>query len=478
MKKNIFKIVIILIILVAGVLLQDKAQDYATLIKISKASREITKNAENVQVRVTEKYNDGSEIISETYIKDDVYVTRRIDGKYTSSNSLEWATKNKELLCNMYKEYEYEYDGKVIKELACIYNHENGSETQAMTRMAVGNLLLMYDSKNMNTNIFNMPKIEYSEYNGKPCITLKSEYRTWYIEKESLRTVAIENKVFEDDSPCFYSFEYDIEAPEGIFEAPNVSNKHYDSVSFMEFLPTNNNRHNNINMENKKAITGTNLKPGEELIETVELKDGEELNFLKITKNEFGLQGFEIESLETYNKFREKYSGLRELTKEDFEEYYVGIVYKEGYKLNHLQNLLSTRNNTTNYIFDTEKAEKASLVLIVSPILEDSTKPRFIENEEKFNITEEIAINTITEKIDELNPNLVLDDEGYVNVETSTIVTLDNEGFASLDVIKTPVRGEEPICWKLTVVDSNHKRLDAYVNIMTGELIGSVNEKV
>lgn len=479
MKKNVLKILLLLLVLVFGIVLQDKAQDYATIVKISNATKKITENSENVQVRVKEKYNDGSEKISETYIKDGVYVTRKIDAKNAPSNSLTWSTTNEDVICNYYYEYEFEYNNEIVKGLNCVYNHNDISSNQSATRLAMGNLLLMYDKDipttalYSNINIFNMPKIENSEYDGKACFSLKTGIRTWYVEKETLRTLALECELFEDDSPCLYTFEYDIEAPEGIYEEPIATNTHYDKVEFFESLNVERTYENIDKKEN--AISGTNLKPGEELIETVELKDGEKLNFLGITENDFGLKGFNIYSLKTYNKFREKYSALRELTEEDFEEYYVGIVYNDGYKLNHLQNLNSTRNNRMNYIFSGEKTDKASLVLIVTPLTSDSTRSVFIENNEKFNVTEEDAIKTVSDNIKELNSELVLDVDNYVNVESSEIVILDNEMFAELDVIKTPVKGKEPICWKLTVVDGENKRLNAYVDIMTGSLIGSKN---
>ena len=481
MKKNVLKILLLLLVLVFGIVLQGKAQDYATIIKISKATKEITEKNENVQIRVKEKYNDGTEKITETYIKDGVFVTRNIDAKNTPSNTLTWSTTNKDVICNYYYEYEFEHDEKIVKGLNCVYNHNEISSNQSSTRLAMGNLLLMYDkdvpysSGNMNVNIINMPKIENSEYNGNACLILKAKDKTWYIEKETLRTLAIECKLFEDDSPCLYTFEYGIEAPEGIYEMPNVENAYYDKVEFLE-ITSDNSKYQNINNNKEKAISGTKLKPGEELIELVELKDGEKLNFLGLTSNDFGLKGFNIYSLKTYNKFREKYSALRELTEEDFEEYYVGIVYKDGYKLNHIQNLNSTRNNRMNYIFNSEKNNKPSLVLIVTPLTSDSMFSTFVENKEKFNITEEAAIQTVSDNIKELNPELVLDVDNYVNVESSEIVILDNEKFAELDVIKTPVKGKEPYCWKLTVIDSEFRKLDAYVNIMSGEIIGSINK--
>lgn len=479
MKKNVLKILLLLLLLVFGIVLQDKAQNYATIVKISNATKKITENSENVQVRVKEKYNDGSEKISETYIKDGVYVTRKIDAKNAPSNSLTWSTTNEDVICNYYYEYEFEYNDEIVKGLNCVYNHNDFSSNQSATRLAMGNLLLMYDkdvpysSGVMNVNIINMPKIENSEYNGVACLALKTEYRTWFIEKESLKTIAIECKLFDDDSPCLYTFEYDIETPEGIYEEPIATNTHYDKVEFFESLNTER-TYENIDKK-EKAISGTNLKPGEELIELVELKVGEKLNFLGLTENDFGLKGFNIYSLKTYDKFREKYSGLRELTEEDFKEYYVGIVYKEGYKLNHIQNLNSTRNNRMNYVFSSEKSDKLSLVLIVTPLTSDSMKSVFIESNEKFNVTEEDAIKTVSDNIKELNSELVLDVDNYVNVESSEIVILDNKMFAELDVIKTPVKGKEPICWKLTVVDGENKRLNAYVDIMTGSLIGSKN---
>lgn len=479
MKKNVLKILLLVLILVLGIVLQDKAQDYATIVKISNATKKITENSENVQVRVKEKYNDGSEKISETYIKDGVYVTRKIDAKNAPSNSLTWSTTNEDVICNYYYEYEFEYNDEIVKGLNCVYNHNDISSNQSATRLAMGNLLLMYDkdisttSLYSNVNIFNMPKIENVEYDGKDCLSLKTGIRTWYIEKETLRTLALECELFEDDSPCLYTFEYDIETPEGIYDEPIATETHYDKVEFFESLNANR-TYENIDKK-EKAISGTNLKPGEELIEVVELKDGEKLNFLGLTENEFGLKGFNIYSLKTYNKFKEKYSGLRELTEEDFEEYYVGIVYNEGYRLNYLQSLDSTRNNKMNYIFSSEKSDKSSLVLIVTPLTSNSMVSGFIENKEKFNTTEEDAIKTVSEKIKELNSELVLDKDNYVNVESSEIVILDNEMFARLDVIKTPVKGKEPICWKLTVVDSEFRKLDAYVDITTGELIGSKN---
>ena len=479
MKKNVVKILLLVLILVLGILLQDKTQNYNILVKISKATRQITEENKNLQIRVTEKYNNGAEKIAETYIKDGIIVTRRIDGKNSPSNSIEWSTNNKDVIFNSCYEYEFDYEDNVVKGLNCYYNHDVNSNNQISTRKSVGNLLLMYDkdvpysSGYSKINIFNMPKIEESEYKGKKCYALKTEYKTWFVDKESLHTLAIECKVFENDSPCFYTFEYDIEAPEGIYDSPNAS--YYDSVIFQEVNYPLDKVYDDPNKE--KAISGTELKPGEELIEIVEIADEEELNFLGLTENELGVKGFNIYTLETYNKFREKYSGLRELTKEDFQDYYVAIAYKDGYKLNNIQKVPSEESRSVNYVFNTEKTNKSSLVLIVTPRTKISSESKFIVSKEELKISESDAIKIVNDNIKEIKDNmsLVLDEDNYVNVEFSEIEILDNSEFAILDYIQTPVKGKETMCWCISMIDDKNKLLDIYVNIMTGEMIGAVS---
>lgn len=472
MKENILKMLFVVVIIVVGVFLQNKVQNYSILKQITAATREVTNNNKDVQVRVVEKYNNGTEKIVETYIKDGIYVSRIIDGKNTPSNSLTWSTENEDVICNYYYEYEFEYENEVVKGLNCSYNHENNDNNQAVTRKAVGNLLLMYDMNN-DTNIFNMPKIKECEYDGKLCYSLEKDYRKWIVDKDTLLTLAImENVVYDDSSLYLYTFEYDIEEPEGIYDMPNTG--YYDYVEYSEInYPTENIE---WNAEIKNPISGTDLNPGEELIETVKLKEDEELNFLNITGNEFGLKGFNIHTLENYNKFREKYSGLRELTKEDFKYYYVAIVYKDGYQLNYNQKLDATESVTTNYIFDIEKSKNESIVLIVAPRTLTSKKSEFIVSNDELKITEERAKQIITENIEEINSSLVLDSEKHVEFDFSEITMLDNHVFANLDFIKTPVKGKEPFCWKLTVIDAENTKVDVYVDAVSGNLIGSKNK--
>lgn len=480
MKKSILKIFLIIAIIILGIIIQKKSEDFITIVKISNATKEITQKAKNIQIRVVEKYNDGAEKISDTYIKDGIYVTRKIDAKNTPSNSLTWTTTNNNVICNYYYEYEFEYNDEIVKGLNCVYNNNEITSNQSTTRLATGNLFLMYDKDNpysydnKKVTIFNVPEIDISEYNGIECFTIKTEYKKWFVEKETLRTLAIECKLYEDDSPYLYTFEYDIDIPDGIFEAPNPEKTYYNKVEFFETIPYQEN-----NEVKEFSITGTDLKPGEELIELIELKDEEKLNFLGLTENEFGLNGINIYTLDTYNKFREKYSGLRELTKDDLNEYFVAIVYKNGYKLNHIQTLDSKVNNYMNYVFDIEKNQKESLVLIVSPRTDDSLGSRFINNKDKLNITEEEAIKLSLENINELNIEELTDISWSDTTESAEIIILDNKTFAGLEVIKTPVKGKTPICWKIIIKDkANIVKMHIFIDAITGKVIGAQRDNL
>lgn len=470
MNKKILVMCLVIVVIVLGLVLQNRLQQYSLLEDIGEVTKKVT-TSENIQIRVVKKYKDGTEKITETYAKDGVYVTKKIDASNLPSNTLEWSTDNNDGVCNNYYEYEFEYDGKVVKGLNCQFNHQNKANNQLATRLATGDLLFIYT--NANTNIINMPKVTESDYNGKVTYELEKDGRTWIIDKETLLTLAIEDDIDEEVSgnPYMYTFEYDITAPEGIYDAPNAA--YYDKVEFFEFNYTG---PYNSSDEKEKAISGTELKPGEELIELVEITKDEELNFLGLTENEFGVQGLNIGTLETYNKFRERYSGLRELTKEDFKDYYVAIAYKEGYKLNNKQQLISEESRVKNFVFTADKSNKDSLVLIVTPRTTKSNSAAFIISNEDLKITEADAIKTISENINDLKEafGLVLDSENYVNARYSKIEVLNKDEFVNLDYIKTPVKGEEPACWLLSIVDANNKTVGVYVNITTGNLIGAI----
>ena len=133
------------------------------------------------------------------------------------------------------------------------------------------------------------------------------------------------------------------------------------------------------------------------------------------------------------------------------------------------------KNALSIFSFNGEGSNKESLVLIVTPLKNDSINSTFIKNNETVNISEDDAIKTVSNNIKELNQEFILEFDNYVNIETSEIIRLDNEIFANLDVIKTPIKGKNPLCWKLTAIDIKYKKLDAYVDIMTGDLIGSKN---
>lgn len=484
-KKIILSVIIILLILFLGI----RIYHYSILSKISKTTENLESSFEPYFIKVTQINADGSCNIDENYRENNVAVsiyTTQKDGEVTGT-SKSWSFLE-ESFCN-------EYHASYIEDestLMCAIQNEDRIKEEFNTvfinywsykfpNLRFETDLTFFDKVRINLqSTILYPAVKTEEYKGESYYAFypfgSDSHMRMYVDKETYLPVAIKSWGQDKSELYIREFEYLKEAPDGVYEKPNPED--FDNVTFADYSNNSIDINSKIKLVAEKPISRTNLKTGEMLIENVDIKSDEDLNFLKLTPNESGIIDFEIYNLETYNKFREKYSGLRELTEEDFEEYYVAITYKEGNKLKHLQSVSSTKNNKVNYIFDTEKSNKESLVLIVTPLTDDSSSSIFIKNKEKFNISEDDAIKTVSENIKELNPELVLDVDNYVNVESSQIVKLDNETFAGLDVIKTPVKGKEPMCWKLTVVDGENKRLDAYVDIMTGSLIGSSNRDV
>ena len=150
--------------------------------------------------------------------------------------------------------------------------------------------------------------------------------------------------------------------------------------------------------------------------------------------------------------------------------------YHKILKLNNKQQLISEESRVKNFVFTADKSNKDSLVLIVTPRTTKSNSAAFIISNEELKITEADAIKTINENINDLKETfgLVLDSENYVNARYSKIEVLNKDEFVNLDYIKTPVKGEEPACWLLSIVDANNKTVGVYVNITTGNLIGAI----
>ena len=106
MNKKILVMCLVIVVIVLGLVLQNRLQQYSLLEDIGEVTKKVT-TSENMQIRVVKKYKDGTEKITETYAKDGVYVTKKIDASNLPSNTLEWSTDNNDGICNNYYEYEF-----------------------------------------------------------------------------------------------------------------------------------------------------------------------------------------------------------------------------------------------------------------------------------------------------------------------------------------------------------------------------------
>ena len=180
--------------------------------------------------------------------------------------------------------------------------------------------------------------------------------------------------------------------------------------------------------------------------------------------------------METYNKFREKYSGLRELTEEDFEAYYATIAYKPGEKLNYLNCLESKEVWKFNFAVNAEKSNKESIFFAVIPNESKNRQAAFVESDKKLEIDAEKAIKISGENLEEIGKEFELEFETYLGRLNDHLDLLTKEEFAELEYIKTPIAGEERVCWNLQYGVYNHETInyiEVYVDAISGKLIGA-----
>ena len=318
------------------------------------------------------------------------------------------------------------------------------------------------------------PAVFEREYNGKTCYVYKkfSTMREW-IDKETLLPVKIE--FLENDGQVYQTIYYEYnKLSDKVIELPNPKDfktvEYYDSGKQVE---------NSWKKPAEEAISGTNLKPDEMLAENIEIKDNEVLNFLELTPNEDGIVSLDIYSYETYNKFRTKYSNLRELTEKDFERYFVSIAFKEGYKLNYLERWESSQANITNIIVNTEEANTENLTLLVLPKSTGNMNVEYIENTKKIKIDSYEAVDNVQKYLDDFAKEYDLENMDFMGYNNDFICKLTNKKFAELDYIINPVKGEEPLCWRIDWcvyrgdAEAQFSDLIIYIDATTGEVIGS-----
>ena len=429
--------------------------------------RTVRKNSEEI----TKQYKNGKKIYSQSNYKDS---TLNYESDYSSIEVLEeeflnnYVTNNKE---NELTIYTYSEDT-----LYGATRPVNFSTYWVFDELLTFESTLLSKISNWIHYRIMYPAVFEKEFEGKECYVLNkfSTVRLW-VDKETL--LPVKEEYLENDGQVHQTtyYEYNKLSNE-VIELPNP--KDYKIVKYFD-NGENWAKENTWKKPAEESISGTNLKPGEMLVENLEIKDNEILNFLELTPNEDGIVSLNIYSYDTYNKFRTKYSGLRELTEKDFERYFVSIAFKDGYRLNYLENWESSQANITNIIMDAQKVAKDNLTLLVRPKATGNMRVEYIENDRKIKIDSYTAVENIQEYLDNFAQKYNLKNMDFMGYNNDFICRLTNKKFAELDYIIKPVKGEEPICWRIDWcvyrgdADAQFSDLIIYIDATTGEVIGS-----
>lgn len=490
--KNVMKILIIVLIAII-VFFCFREYNYHILTKILNSNKDFSNKPNNsdefyykITTETVEENSENNEVtVEETAIKNDVVFKRReytIDGK--TSSQIEWSTinNNDNEFCN-----KYVIDDNNNYIICSFDTRESLIEDKRVSN--INSYFYYYDLYNKEeSNFFTeitkrifAPTISNTMYNNENCYMIENKYSTLIFNKETLLLSAKQSKG-TNWSYVLTTYEYDNNSLDELVKRPNETN--YSKVEFFDltqYHKENNEEKNNIN----KPISGTNLKPGETLIENVELLPTENLNFLNLTGNSFGIKTIELHTLESYNKFREKYSNLRELTNEDFDNYWVTIAYNEGDFLSYINKYENRETWVTNYLFTKKESKNKNLVLLITPIPEKNTFNNFIvENSEDIKIDSEKANSILNE-----NCNKILNELNLKSVNIGDLrdrlEKLSNEIFENMIYVNKPINGEEPICWVENyniynygdIGDFEFSSIDIYINAITGEFIGITGKK-
>lgn len=485
-KKIILSVIIIILILFLGI----RFYHYSILSKISNASKEFNNYSGNYYITITETNNltEKEEKYFREYYREDgisVYRESEYDGEEKKLKGISWNGLEEEF-CNSY--YANYYDDGTKELNSVIFDKSHLEETEfnnasniimdfySNETVYIETSGILVNIKNKIREIFLYPIVFSEEYNGKECYVFDPYYNTGYkklyVDKESLLTVA--SISFNQDKTSYWKKEYIFldKAPEGVFEKPNP--EEFDIVQFDDAAWNKDTPNTKLIAE--APITGTNLETGEQLVENVELNKNEELNFLKLTPNEMGITNLQIRYLETYNKFREKYSGLRELTQKDFESYFVVIAYKQGEKLNYLQQFSSSESWTWNFVVNSKKSNNDSLLLMVIPKESGNSGVVFVSSNEEIKIDAEEAISITEAARSKIEKYYGVEFQPFLGYKSDHLELLTKEKFAEMDYIETPLAGQERICWNINYDVHNEEvhHINVFVDAITGDIIGGI----
>ena len=100
----------------------------------------------------------------------------------------------------------------------------------------------------------------------------------------------------------------------------------------------------------------------------------------------------------------------------------------------------------------------------------------FVESDKKLKIDAEKAISIAEEVRGEFEEYFNFKFLPYIGYKDDRLDLLTKEEFAEMDYIKTPISGEERICWKLhyRTEDEKINYIDIYVDAITGQIIGGI----
>lgn len=485
--KGVRKIILLISSVLIIFIIAIRLYHFSILTKISNASKDFNNYSGNYYITLTETNNltEKEEKYFKEYYRENgisAYRESEYDDEEKKLKGISWRGLEEEF-CNSY--YANYYDDGTKELNSVIFNKSHLEETEfnntsnimdfySNETVCIETSGILVNIKNKIREIFLYPIVFSEKYNGKECYVFDPYYNTGhkklYVDKENLLTVA--SISFNQDKTAYWKKEYTFldKAPEGVFEKPNP--EEFDIVQFDDAAWNKDTLNEKLIAE--KPITGTNLEPGEQLAENVELNKNEELNFLKLTPNEMGITNFQIRYLETYNKFRKKYSRLRELTEKDFESYFVVIAYKKGEKLNYLQQFSSSESWTWNFVVNSEKSNNDSLLLMVVPKESGNSRVVFVDSNEKIKIDAEKAISITDAARTEIEKYYGVEFQPFLGYKSDHLELLTKEKFAEMDYISTPLAGRERICWNINYDVNNEEvlHINVFVDAITGDIIG------
>lgn len=370
-------------------------------------------------------------------------------------------------------------------------------------------LVLIRYSFNVGTvlkNLITPTILYYGDYNGQECYIIKSPIDTTYISKETCLPVYTEMKEVKvnDLGLKYLSFLYpDVfggmlmgSADDTVIDAWHTEHEYslekfddsiLDIPDFSKYttvvLASSMSREGKAFDKTEKAISGTDLEVGERLITNIKLNDDEELDYYKrignsaIPNNSDELGKIDIFDIKVYNKVKEKaYNNLLELNIDDFVNYAVSIVYKEGYKLSFDEAINDEEQPYYyNYIVTSEPSDEPSVLLIIRPYTEvkygNLESLNAVEKISEINIKPDEARKTADENMEDIKDTL---GELLTNYElrADELVNIDFDN-TKLNALMSNSPSGRITCWQLEYFAGNDKVMYVFVNANTGELIGA-----